>query len=535
MTWQTMYPATPGSPYTTLASGIDDDDTSISLTADPGFAAATNLACIWDDTGAFEVVKYTDLTGTTLTVERAFEGTAQAWSAGAYIANLIPAYAINSLQNNVDILAAQFGIQSIIGIEWDSSSSSPELKRIDVNGDEIQKSTFNRAAFFDNYAIHGNMKRCTLTSAGVATFGDDAKGTGLTLTGDYVMVRIPKTYIKFEYSDPYWRWWISPTPATGFSLHPAFYQRGHSASPVDQVYVGAYTAGANGGTTTTNGASNTLYATSWSGLKLTSKSGVKNLTGSGSSGTMAQFEAAGATIGTGWGLTNFHTLNLLQMLFYIEYASFDSQSKVGLGRTNASNSAAALTGTYLNQVGEGAGTDIQSLLASNGTYGSTTNDYHSVVWRGIENPWGNIWQFVPGYNTTDTSHRILNRDGTGTIANVLTAGNYEEITDPIPINGTTNISGTDAGAYCHGYVSALARDSGNILGPMFVPGALSGASDTYLTDYLYSHQSGISQTGVLLAGGGWYYGAKAGIGCRNSNNGPANVHAFVGGRVEFLG
>ena len=99
-----MYPANPGSPYTTLASGIDEDDTSISLTADPGFAAATNLACIWDDTGNFEVVKYTDLTGTTLTVERGFEGTAQAWSAGAYIANLIPAYAINSLQNNVNEL-----------------------------------------------------------------------------------------------------------------------------------------------------------------------------------------------------------------------------------------------------------------------------------------------------------------------------------------------------------------------------------------------------------------------------------------------
>ena len=104
MTWQTMYPANPGSPYTTLASGIDEDDTSIPLTSDPGFAAATNLACIWDDTGNFEVVKYTDLTGTTLTVERGFEGTAQAWSAGAYIANLIPAYAINSLQNNVNEL-----------------------------------------------------------------------------------------------------------------------------------------------------------------------------------------------------------------------------------------------------------------------------------------------------------------------------------------------------------------------------------------------------------------------------------------------
>lgn len=426
-------------------------------------------------------------------------------------------------------------LPNIIGIEWDSSSSSPDLKRIAADGTAIPSAYFNRESYFNSHPIHGNMKRCTLTSAGSATYGTDAKGTGLTLTNDYVMVRIPKTYIKFEYSSPYWRWWISPTPATGFSLHPAFYQRGHSASPVDQVYVGAYTAGANGGTTTTNGASNTLYATSWSGLKLTSKSGVKNLTGSGSSGTMAQFEAAGNAIGTGWGLTNFHTLNLLQLLFYIEFASFDSQSKLGLGRTNTSNTAAAINGTYLNQVGQGAGTDIQSLLASNGTYGSTSNDYHSVVWRGIENLWGNIWQFVPGYNTTDTSHRILNRDGTGTIADVLTSGNYEEITSPIPLNGTTNISGADGGAYCHGYVSAFARDSSNVLGPMFVPGALAGASNTYLTDYAYSHQSGISQTGVLLAGGGWPNGLLAGVGSRHSDCGPSYVVAHIGGRVEFIG
>ncbi len=425
-------------------------------------------------------------------------------------------------------------LPNIIGIEWDSSSSSPDLKRITADGTAIPSAYFNRESYFNAHPIHGNMRRCTLTSAGDATYGTDAKGTGLTLTNDYVMVRIPKTYIKFEYSSPYWRWWISPYPATGFSLHPAFYQRGHSATPANQLYVGAYTAGATGGTTTTNGAYNTLYATDWTGLKLTSKSGVKNLTGSGSSGTMAQFEAAGNAIGTGWGLTNFHTLCLLQQLFYTEYASFDSQSKVGLGRTNASNTSAALTGTYLNQVGEGAGTDIQSLLASNGTYGSTANDYHSVVWRGIENLWGNIWQFIPGYNTTDTSHRILNRDGTGTIADILASGSYEEITSPLPLNGVDNISGTDGGAYCHGYVSALARDSGNILGPMFVPGALTGASNTYLTDYFYSHQSGISQTGVLLSGGAWPSGLGAGVSYRRSYAGSSYVYSNVGGRVEFI-
>jgi len=181
------------------------------------------------------------------------------------------------------------------------------------------------------------------------------------------------------------------------------------------------------------------------------------------------------------------------------------------------------------------GTDIQSLLASNGTYGSTTNDYHSVVWRGIENLWGNIWQFIPGYNTTDTSHRILKRDGTGTIADVMASGSYEEITSPLPLNGVDNISGTDAGAYCHGYVSALARDSGNILGPMFVPGALTGASNTYLTDYFYSHKSGISQTGVLRSGGHWNDGLCAGVGFRGSYAGSSYVYASIGGRLEFLG
>jgi hypothetical protein len=530
-----MYPAQPGSPVTTLATGIDADDTTATATSVSGFAAATNLACLFDDAGNYEVVKYTGISGSDLTIERAFEGTAQAWAAGTFIANLIPAYAINSLQNNVNILAEQFGIQSIIGVEWDSSGTSPSLKRIDVDGNEIPKTSFNRSSFFDNYAIHGSMKRCSLTAAGVATFGSDAKGSGLTLTSDYIMVRIPRVYVKFEYESPYWRWWISPNPATGFTLHPAFYQRGHSSDPADQIYVGAYNAGASGGTTAVNGTSNCLYATDWTDLKLTSKSGVKPLTGNGSSGTLAQFETAANLIGTGWGEMNFHTLCLLQLLFYVEYASFDSQSNLGQGRTNASNTAASLCGTYLDQVGAGAGSDIQSLLATNGTYGDPSGSYRPAVWRGIENMWGNIWQFIIGYNSTDTEHRIINRDGSGTLADILTAGNYEAITSPIPLNGTTNISGTDAGAYCHGYVSSLALDASKILGPMFVPSALTGASNTKLTDYHYSHQSGISQTSVLLVGGSWAHAASAGVGYRASAYGPSYVNAAIGGRVEFVG
>lgn len=567
MTWETMYPANPGSPYTTLASGIDDDDTSISLTADPGFAAATNLACIWDDTGAFEVVKYTDLTGTTLTVERAFEGTAQAWSAGAYIANLIPAYAINSLQNNVNELntgkvpttrtvnnkalsadisltASDVGatpiisslteetaiaeddflpiydksaaahrkiprshflkgvprINDIIGVKWNSASSSPTLTRVDEDLQEITSPYLGGwSKFFDSHAIWGQMWRCQLSAAGIPTFGTNPRGDGLTLTDDYVMVRVPRVYQRFVYDDGDWYWLVSPEPSSGFTLHPTFKQRGHSASPAEQIYVGSYDAHDAGSS------------------KLGSKSGTTPLANQ----TMATFETRGNNIGTGWGVMNFNTLCLIQMLFYIEYASFDSQTKVGPGYTNAANTGPLASG------------GAAAFERPSGTSVGTT-DVQAVSWRGIENLWGNIWQWIPGYNTTDTSHRILKLDGTGTIADVLASGSYEEITDPIPLNGTTRVSGTDAGTYCHGYVSAFDRDAGNILGPMFVPGALIGASDTYLTDCFYSHQSGISHTGVLLSGGGWAASLKAGLGYRNSFNGPATIGAAIGGRLEAI-
>lgn len=173
MAWQTMYPANPGSPYTTLALGIDEDDTSISLTTDPGFAAATNLACIWDDTGNFEVVKYTDLTGTTLTVERAFEGSARAWSAGAYIANLIPAYAINSLQNNVNELnsgkiAASGVTYENLNANGDVGSSSgtvcagDDARLSDSRTPTSHGNEAHSSAFLTSIDIHGTLAETSI-------------------------------------------------------------------------------------------------------------------------------------------------------------------------------------------------------------------------------------------------------------------------------------------------------------------------------------------------------------------------------------
>ena len=49
-------------------------------------------------------------------------------------------------------------ISAVVGIEWKSDTTSPALKRIDNNGEELDLT----AASFNNYPIHGNMARCSL-------------------------------------------------------------------------------------------------------------------------------------------------------------------------------------------------------------------------------------------------------------------------------------------------------------------------------------------------------------------------------------
>ncbi len=409
----------------------------------------------------------------------------------------------------------------IIGIAWNSASSSPTLTHIDKDGNTISTPS---DIWFNSHPIFGNIKRCSLTAAGVPTFGSDAKGTGLTITADYIMTRIPLHYIKCDLTGTVKKWWISPFPWEGFVPVYAANQRGHSSSPVQAIYVGAYMAGANGGTVVANGSYNTQKATSWTGLKLTSKSGNLALTGvdAEATGTIAQFEAAANAIGTGWGITNVHTWAMLRLLSYIRLGTFNTQSAVGAGRTNAANTSALTNGAVAAKE--------DSMGRSSGT-----SDTEGVTLFGIENFWGNIWQFLIGYNTVDAEHRIVKRDGTGTLAGTLTAGNYDAVTSPKPLNGTDNVSGTDAGAYCHGYVSALGHDTAGLLDHLMVPSALAGSETTYLADYYYSHQSGISQTGVLLAGGSWDAAGYAGVGCLYSVCAVASAGPAIGARLEFIG
>ena len=389
----------------------------------------------------------------------------------------------------LDQLETYFNANSILGVEMDFNSSNPKMKRIDVNGNYLPNGYI---PLFDQHVIWGNIKRCTLNAAGTATFGTNARGDGLTLSSDYVMVRYPRFYWKTDNPGTNrYRYWISPTAYTGFNIHPWFYQRGHSASPLTQAYLGAYEAYDAGSS------------------KLGSKTGQTALV----SQIMSTFETRGNNIGTGWGIEDIWALSARLLLYYIEYAHFDSQSQtngIGAGVSNSGNSAAKATGADSANIN----------IAPNGTgQGTGANDNTPVVWRGLENPWGNLWHFIIGYNSVNANYRILKADGSGTPAETLGAGSYDSST-AAPVTG---INGT--------YSNAILYES--LMAGLFVPITASGSASTYMCDGFSSHVT--NHTGVLLSGGYWINGGLTGIVCLDSYDPVGVSGANIGGRLEFLG
>lgn len=121
----------------------------------------------------------------------------------------------------------------IVGVEWDQSSSSTILKRIDEYSNEM---ILNRAAF-DYHSIWGNIRRCNLADDGTvnAYYGDSSFETDGS--NGQVMVEIPKFYYKSYNSGTTYRWWISPIAKEGFTVHPAFVS---DSVEYDHRYIGAF-------------------------------------------------------------------------------------------------------------------------------------------------------------------------------------------------------------------------------------------------------------------------------------------------------
>lgn len=352
-------------------------------------------------------------------------------------ANLAPSLADGGVNEIVDALdlEALLNAHAIIGVEWNQATDT--WKRIDEHGRAITSLPLALSdIFFDLHPIWGKIHRCTLADDGsVNHYGSNPRGDGLTLDGTdgQVMVQIPKCYSKAANpSANVYQWFFSPYTESGFAVDPAFLQRGGTER--DYIYAGAYEAHYDG------------------------VSKLESITGAAvdNNKTIATFRTNAENRGsTRWGITGIHTLSLLRRLFYVEYAGADSQSLIGRGRVDAASGLATGADSADTNVGvNGTGT------------GTGTNGHTTVVWRGMENLWGNYNQFIDGYNAVDAAYRIINRDGSGTFQDTLAGGDYE-----------TSIAAPITGA--DGYQSNILYED-NQMKLLLIPNAVAGASTSHL-------------------------------------------------------
>lgn len=208
------------------------------------------------------------------------------------------------------------------------------------------------------------------------------------VTDDYgnKFIRIPKFYIHKENTAGKLAIRISKEPIAGGYLPHCFYD--HVANKeLPHVDVGKY-----------------LGSFSTDRTALESKSGVAPTTGR----RISNIRDLAKGNGRGYQQLDIHVIDVLQCLFYVEFATLNSQS-IHPGYVG---------GTEMKLTG---GTD--NVVASSGAMGAGIT--HQFKYRGIEDLWGNLYQFVDGVNIVDSQAWVC-KDARDYVSDVFVAP-YEKL------------------------------------------------------------------------------------------------------------
>lgn len=342
----------------------------------------------------------------------------------------------------------------------------------------------------DTHPVYMGINRCNVSDDGTinAYYGD----AGYVEDGSngQVMVKIPKFYYKVTPDSDggldgvhirKCTWEISDTADDGFTLHPAFYDA--NGNEIDYFLYGAFDG---------VGQRDSSYGTSYntSTDKLSSVAGSSMLPSN--SLTRATARTMATNRGAGWYSAGVKQTMAVQMLMSVEYG-FNSQ--IGIGQGVVSASAA----TYAGQT------------TGNVTSGTQDNKTTPVNWRGIENFWGNIFDWIDGLNVNNRVPYFCN---SYTFVDNTSSG-YTQISFSLPSSNN--------------FISALGYDSNNDW--IMLPSEASGASATSaIGDYCYSN----SEWRVARLGGDWSDDSGAGAFCWNCIYRSSGAGANVGARVMFI-
>lgn len=340
-------------------------------------------------------------------------------------------------------------LDKIYGVDLVGSASPSALTRTDdAVGLNVTVGTSEITSDFDNCYPWSNIEEVT------DDFGN-------------VFVKIPKFYSKITANgDGTYKHQLSGTKHEGFDT---LFKVG--TKEIDYVMVGKYEG---------SGSSSRVY----------SKSGQTPLV----SITMDNFRNGCKAHGAGYQQYDFLIDLILKELWLVEMATTNCQAKM-YGYAN-NNSSAISTGA------------TDTVATPTGSPISNTDGKHACKYRGIENPWGNIWKWCDGISFSGSSVYVCTEPTAYSAGK--TTGLYEYYGTRASSDGFVKTVAPLAEGSLIQYVTAVGADE-----------------SSYYCDK--SWQGGT----VLRCGGYWYSGTLAGLWCWSGNYSASYSNYDVGGRLCY--
>ena len=383
--------------------------------------------------------------------------------------------------------------------------------------------------------IQSQMKGCLLADDGtVNKYLNATDWTSETRDGSQgqVMVEIPEHYVKFETDGTKRRVKMSITPIVGYKKIGKYYISAYEATV--QRSTNKLCSVVNSDADYRGGNNNTEWDSTYRsllGLPATQILRTKFR-------TYARNRKSGSTE---WNCMTYDAQKDLYWLFVVEYATLNSQKAFNAAKTSEGyaqgglgNGVTSLDGTKWNtfngyypvipcghtdSLGNGTG-EVDYQMPEE--YDTNVLTVKVPRYRGIENPFGHLWQWTDGINVRISPNEP---DGDG-LSKVYVCS------DPSKFNDT-NYDG-------YSYIGNEARTEGYVKSVIFgeggeiMPSVVGGSTTTYFCDYHYKNMPAAETLRGVLFGGSAYYGANAGFVAASSNNSPSSSTANFGSRLCFI-
>ena len=428
-----------------------------------------------------------------------------------------------------DILDDTYITKDIVGIQVDYQNKV--FKRL------AGAQGLNAGKDFNSFRAFGGRRRCNVADDGTILAYYDEDNYRDDGSNGQVMVYQPAFYYRVVpiamdkntttgvgYHLRKADYYISEVPRLGFKLHPAFYDE--NGNEVEYVLMSAYEGSMYDVSASEYVNDKTNRSTVIEeGDLLCSVAGVKPISGLKKPLSKPNAETMAQNRGTGWHLETIKITSANQLLMMVELGTMNTQTAIGQGVVSIPDKSSYNCSSYTGSTALLGNTTGQATETINETdsikIAYIVPGMLSITYRGVENPWGNIWKHIQGINiwgdgTMDGGQPYIANNFVFA-KNEENGDNYEPVGFTLPNYG--------------GYISAMGYGSKKF-DWLLMPSETRGDSGSPVGDYCYV-TSNLLGYRIALLGERWLYGTNAGGFAWGCHSGVGVCARSIGGRLSY--